>query len=430
LCHQLDRISSAINKLTIAVFLVNLFAYGRGLFATILATRLSAEAVKTISFTLSIVTVANMIIFGVMSIIGAEFKKSDTLAVKQAHLMKYFIVSTIMIIFFVFVGVSFSIFSGYNEMVREFIFIYSFALIPFIYSSAIRYVLLAESCSRIINITNSIALFICIGSSSILHWCYQDPSIISFAYGCMIAFIYNFIHLTYFLVRRALLYVDFTTHSKSSQIKEACLFIYEGLQVAMIYSSDAIFFAFITILTLQHTYNYILAIQVVLQIYLFASFWIVGFANAAMITLADVKSLRVSKRALAVIFAFIVRRSIYYTLILAVFLMIAGDIILSHIFNLHQEAKEIARIEIYLIVLLFLVDFLREVVFYILRLFNQVAFAVRICYQYFILGAICILVIKYLNFSPIFYLLIYVISCTVITFVYTRKLFQNKFSRR
>jgi Na+-driven multidrug efflux pump len=84
LSHHLDKISSNISKIATAIFFVNFFAYGRVFFATILATRISHGAVVALSFSMSVMTVITMVIFGILSIVGQDIAQAKEEASYQS----------------------------------------------------------------------------------------------------------------------------------------------------------------------------------------------------------------------------------------------------------------------------------------------------------------------------------------------------------
>ncbi|WP_395168421.1 hypothetical protein ACGP04_03705 [Piscirickettsia salmonis] len=429
--HHLAKISDGVSKIAYAIFFVNVFAYGRAFFATIFATRISHEAVVALSFSMSIMTVANMIIFGILSIIGMDIAGEKCQASYQNCIAKYVKISGLLCVSVLLLAIFFSLFTYYyiGLFAAKFILIYSIGFIPFIFSSALRYVLLAKSYSKIIKITNIITFVICISVTLACYCLFESVSIVSFAYGCIIGFLYNFFHLLYFSLKRNIINVSFFKYIKYIKFSECLSFIYEGFKVSLVYASDSIICAIIIMLTLSYGESYVIAVQIILQLFLFASFWITGFANGLMIELPKYKSVYKSKKSLKLIIRYIFKSSIIYFLLVSLIFILFSKIILEYIFNLHGLSYKVAHIEVYMVTILVLFDFIRQSLFYILRLFNQVMGAVIISYICLFFSVFLMLLIKHMDKSPVYFLFLYILSCLVILIIYFIKIYNNNFLR-
>ena len=430
--HHLDKISSNISKIATAIFFVNFFAYGRVFFATILATRISHGAVVALSFSMSFMTVINMVIFGILSIIGQDIAQAKDEASYQSHIAKYFKISLLICVIALLFAFSFAllIYDRASLLATEFILVYAFGFIPFIFSSALRYIVLAKSHHKIIKLTNVITFVVCVVMTLLCYYFFRHLSIVSFAFGCIIAFIYNLLHLTYFSLRKNVISFSFLKYVKTIEWMECLRFIYAGCQVSLVYASDSIVCAIIIMLTLSYGESYVVAVQVVLQLFLFASFWIIGFANGIMIELPKYRSVGKSKKALRVILNYIFKKAVVYWLIIAAILILFSGIILKYVFNLYGLPYEVAHVEIYVIVVLVLFDFIRQSLFYTLRVLNQVTSAVFLSYLVFAAAIILMLVIQYVEVTPVAFLAIYVMSCVVISALYAKKIYNFKYIRR
>jgi Na+-driven multidrug efflux pump len=432
LSHHLDKISSNISKIATAIFFVNFFAYGRVFFATILATRISHGAVVALSFSMSVMTVITMVIFGILSIVGQDIAQAKGEASYQRHIAKYFKISLLISAVVLLLAFSFAllIYDHVGLLAAKFILVYAFGFIPFIFSTAFRYVLLAKSHDRIIKLTNVITFIVCVVMTLVCYYFFRHLSIVSFAFGCIIAFIYNLLHLTYFSLRKNIISFSFLKYVKTIAWVECLRFIYAGCQVSLVYASDSIVCAIIIMLTLSYGESYVVAVQVVLQLFLFASFWITGFANGVMIELPKYRSVGKSKKALRVILHYIFKKALVYWLIVAAILILFSGIILKYVFNLHGLPYEVAHAEVYVIVMLVLFDFIRQSFFYILRVLHQVKSAVFFSYLVFAVAIALMLVLQYFEVTPVAFLAIYIMSCVVISALYAKKIYNFKYVRR
>ncbi|ODN43137.1 hypothetical protein [Piscirickettsia litoralis] len=430
--HHLGKISSGVSKIASAIFFVNVFAYGRVFFATILATRISHEAVVALSFSMSVMTVANMIIFGILSIIGMDIAKAKDAGSYQSYIAKYFKISGLICVIVLLLAMLFALltYGHVSLLATEFILVYAVGFIPFIFSSALRYILLARTYSKIIKITNIITFIICVVVTLLCYYLFENTSIVSFAFGCIIGFLYNLLHLVHFSLKKEVISFSFLRDVKSTRWMECLRFIFEGCKVSLVYASDSIVCAIIIMLTLSYGESYVVAVQVALQLFLFASFWITGFANGVMIELPKYGSIRQSKKALKVVLSYIFKKAVIYWLSIAVILFLFSGVILKYIFNLHGLSYEIAHIEIHMVIVLVLFDFIRQSLFYILRLLNQVVSAVFFSYLIFAFSIILMLSLKYFEKAPAAFLALYVISCIVISILYLKKIINFRYARR
>ncbi|APS70486.1 hypothetical protein AVI56_09270 [Piscirickettsia salmonis] len=172
-----------------------------------------------------------------------------------------------------------------------------------------------------------------------------------------------------------------------------------------------------------------IAVQITLQLFLFASFWITGFANGLMIELPKYKSVYKSKKSLKLIIRYIFKNSIIYFLLVSLIFILFSKIILEYIFNLHGLSYKVAHIEVYMVAILVLFDFIRQSLFYILRLFNQVMGAVIISYICLFFSVFLMFLVKFMDKSPVYFLFLYILSCLVILIIYFIKIYNNNFLR-
>ena len=429
--HVLCKITSETEKIAVTIFFVNIFAYGRGLFATIFATRVSTEGIVILSYVMSIINVVNMVIFGMLSIISMEVAKAKNNIEYQQCLASFFTVScmiscAVIIFMSVFMFISSQ---THGELSVKFIITYLFGLIPFIFSTTLRYILLSHSYTSIIRKTNIITFVLCILFTLIIHY-FFELSIISFSIGCGVGFVYNLFHLLYFSIKKEVVTYDLFSYLKGINRTKIVNLIYEGCKVSVVYASDAIVIAIIILLTLTYQEHYVIAIQVSLQIFLFTSFWITGFSNGIMITLPKYQSIKQSKKAMIIVINYILKSALKYSILVSLILIPCLGIILTSIFNLSGDSYKVASQEAYLILILIFFDFIRQSLFYILRLFNKVNVAIGISYSFFFCSVLMMIIFLNLRNSPVTFLIFYIGACICISGCFLCNLYGRQFTRR
>ncbi|MDN3611275.1 hypothetical protein ACODM8_20205 [Vibrio ostreicida] len=429
--HALNKIAVDTKKIAMAIFFVNVFAYGRGVFATAFATRLSTDAVIVLAYSMSIITIITMGVFGILSLIGMEISKAKDPLSYQQHVAKFFTVSVVLCVVVLIAMAVFMVIAQANhgQLCADFILVYAIGLMPFIFSTSLRYLLLAQSHTKIIKLTNVVTFVICVSFTLLFH-SFFHLSIVSFALGCVVGFIYNLIHLGYFSVKHKVVTGAFLPHLNHCQPSEVVRFIVEGSKISAVYASDAVVSAFIILFTLSYADHYVVAIQVTLQLFLFASFWITGFSNGVMITLPKYRSVRQSKKAAQVVVHYIIKKAFSYFAVVALVLTLCARSILSSVFNLSGDAHHIATQEVYCLLILVFFDFIRQSLFYLLRLFDQVNSAVAVSYGFFFLSIISMAICRELGQSPIYFLLCYTLACLFISGSFLKKIHGYEFARR
>lgn len=435
LSHRINKVSQEISHISWAIFFVNVFSAGRNFFATILATHISSEAVQALAFSLAIIMVVNMIVFGILSLIGSDFSHLKTRAEQQEKTANYrrvcFILSVLII---VFLSALYAVMNAYGKLsALNFVFMmtYAIAFVPFIYSSALRYMLLAHGHTAIIKLTNVITFALSVIITVICYIILPQLSIVCFAIGVLCAFIYNVWHLSIYAYQKKILLVDKSAFFsiRLHDFLMSVRFIYQGVKVAFVYASDAMFSALIIMFTLHHNHEYILAVQVSLQLFMLASFWITGFANAIMIILPKNLVFQSSRKAFAILIYFILKACVRYMLIVAAVAIVFLYSIFADVFSLSGQSLVIARQEVYLILLLVGADFIRQTLFYILRSFKHMNYAIMTSYGVYVLAGIVIAILNYHWVTPVSYIVVYILASLAIALIYFRCVSKFKFKR-
>lgn len=147
---EVQLLSPHINKLPLqiiavakSIFFVNIFSISRNLFITILSGFISEEAIMSVSLCVPIITVINMLILGILSTIGIDIEEELNDHVYSIKAAKYFYICLILVCIFSGIIFIFSVllmdFCNLNLLTFKFMILYIFALIPFIFSSALRW---------------------------------------------------------------------------------------------------------------------------------------------------------------------------------------------------------------------------------------------------------------------------------------------------